>query len=146
MIPEKTIQICGKDVKMRYCAAAETGYELMTDKSSTVFSPVVTEYGEDGKPLKVSQPEANTFDYINLAIAAIVAAYERENQEPPITSKEILMDATPAEVTELIKTVLELRMKWYNIPAVVPATETDEPPTPDDPKNVRQPAKRSRRS
>ena len=51
---EKTIQICGKDVIMRYCAGAETGYEILADgKSSEVFAPTVAEYDENGKPVKL---------------------------------------------------------------------------------------------
>lgn len=37
MIAEKTITICGKEVKMRYCAATETGFEfgLFGDNAQT---------------------------------------------------------------------------------------------------------------
>jgi hypothetical protein len=146
MIPEKTIQICGKEVKMRYCAAAETGYEALTGKPSTVFSPIVEEYGEDGKPTKVKPPVATTDDYLKLAIAAIVAAYARKDEEAPITAEEILYDASPKEITELMITVITLRNQWYAIPDVVPATETDEAPTPEDGKNVPPPATPSKRS
>jgi hypothetical protein len=146
MIPEKTIQICGKEVKMRYCAAAETGYEALTGKPSTVFSPIVEEYGEDGKPTKVKPPVATTDDYLKLAIAAIVAAYARKDEEAPITAEEILYDASPKEITELMITVITLRNQWYAIPDVVPATETDEAPTPEDEKNVPPPATPSKRS
>lgn len=128
MISEKTITICGKEVKMRYCAAAETGYEALTGKPSTVFSPIVEEYGEDGKPTKVKPPVATTDDYLKLAIAAIVAAYARKDEEAPITAEEILYDATPKEITELLTCVVTLRNQWYSIPDVVPATETDEKP------------------
>ena len=131
---------------MRYCAAAETGYEAITGKLSTVFSPIVEEYGEDGKPTKLKPPVATTDDYLKLAIAAIVAAYARKDQEAPITAEEILYDATPKEITELMTVVITLRNQWYTIPDVVPATETDEAPTPDDGKNVPPPATNSNKS
>ena len=146
MISEKTITICGKEVNMRYCAAAETGYESLTGKPSTVFSPIVKERNADGKPTAVEPPVAATDDYLKLAIAAIVAAYARKDEEAPITAEEILYDATPKEITELLTCVVTLRNQWYSIPDVVPATETDEQPKDDDEKNVQRPARRIRRS
>ena len=48
---EKTINICGMDVRMRYCAAAETGYETLSGKSAAVFAPIEVkdENGEEQK-------------------------------------------------------------------------------------------------
>lgn len=136
MISEKTIQICGKDVQMRYCAAAETGYERLSGQSSDIFVPEV-ERDEEGNITSVKQ-RAKADDYIKLAIAAIIAAYARQNEESPITADDIMYDATPQEVTTLITTVIELRAKWYEIPSVVkqdePADEEDE--DDDKPKNA----------
>ena len=136
MISEKTIQICGKDVQMRYCAAAETGYERLSGQSSDIFVPEV-ERDDEGNITNVKQ-RAKADDYIKLAIAAIVAAYARQNEESPITADDIMYDATPQEVTTLITTVIELRAKWYEIPSVVkqdePADEEDE--NDDKPKNA----------
>ena len=135
MISEKTIQICGKDVQMRYCAAAETGYERLSGQSSDIFVPEV-ERDDEGNITSVKQ-RAKADDYIKLAIAAIIAAYARQNEESPITADDIMYDATPQEVTTLITTVIELRAKWYEIPSVVkqdePADEEDED---DKPKNA----------
>lgn len=136
MISEKTIQICGKDVQMRYCAAAETGYERLSGQSSDIFVPEV-ERDDEGNITNVKQ-RAKADDYIKLALAAIIAAYARNNEESPVTAEEILYDAAPDEVTTLITTVIELRAKWYEIPSVVkqdePADEEDE--NDDKPKNA----------
>ena len=136
MISEKTIQICGKDVQMRYCAAAETGYERLSGQSSDIFVPEV-ERDDEGNITNVKQ-RAKADDYIKLAIAAIIAAYARQNEESPITADDIMYNATPQEVTTLITTVIELRAKWYEIPSVVkqdePADEEDE--NDDKPKNA----------
>lgn len=136
MISEKTIQICGKDVQMRYCAAAETGYERLSGQSSDIFVPEV-ERDDEGNITSVKQ-RAKADDYIKLSIAAIIAAYARQNEESPITADDIMYDATPQEVTTLITTVIELRAKWYEIPSVVkqdePADEEDE--NDDKPKNA----------
>ena len=115
MNTEKTITICGKEVTMRYCAAAETGYESLTPgKTSNVFSPTPSK-DEDGNPT-VLPPEATTSDYIHLALAAIIAAYASKGEDAPITAEEILYEATPEEVVTLITTVVQLRNEWYTVP------------------------------
>ena len=127
MTTEKTIQICGKEVAMRYCAATETGYEKISGKSSAIFVPEI-EKDEDGNIKSVKQ-NAKTEDFIILAVAAIIAAYQRKKEDAPITADDIIYEANPEEVTELLKTICELRNEWYNIPAVV---NTDENMTDDE--------------
>ena len=119
MIAEKTIQICGKDVRMRYCAATETGYESLSGKSINVFNSTPTDFDTDGKPTAFDPPTAATQDYLTLAVAAIVAAYARNEEEPPVKSEDILYDATPQEVSNLLTTVVMLRLEWYKVPDVV---------------------------
>lgn len=111
----KTQQI---DVRMRYCAAAETGYEIMTGKPMDVFFP---KFGkdEDGNDIIVEPAKATSQDYMYLAIAAIVAAYERTKEQVPITDADILYDASPTEIAELLTTVVMLRGEWYKVPEVV---------------------------
>jgi hypothetical protein len=127
MTTEKKIQICGKEVAMRYCAATETGYEKISGKSSAIFVPEI-EKDEDGNIKSVKQ-NAKTEDFIILAVAAIIAAYQRKKEDAPITAEDIIYEANPEEVTELLKTICELRNEWYNIPAVV---NTDENMTDDE--------------
>ena len=139
MIAEKTITICGREVQMRYCAAAEIGYEQLSGKSSDTFVPDI-EKDEEGNITNVIQ-KAKADDYIKLAIAAILAAYARKEQEPPVTADDIIYEAEPNEITTLITTVVELRAKWYNITAVVadsPESQesTDEAEADDKPKNA----------
>ena len=147
---EKTIKICDKDVIMRYCAGTETGYEILADgKSSEVFAPTVAEKDENGKPTKYNPPKATADDYIKLASAAIIAAYEYRSEEnhvvePPVSPKDILFSASPAEVTEMIKTVIELRAAWYAVPKTVTESEFNEQPEgKGGEKNVQQPANAS---
>ena len=115
----ETIKICGKEVKMLYCAAAETGYESMSGKSSSVFSPQVVEYDDEGRPQKIEQPTASLDDYLKLALSAIIAAYGRDGGEPPLGADDILYNASPTEIKELIATTARLRSEWYGLPEVV---------------------------
>ena len=132
----ETITLCGKKVKIMYCAATETGYEIMAEKSSQVFLPTILERDENGKVTKAEPPAATLDDYIKLALAGIIAAYESEdeNKKPPVTSKDILYHATSEEVTNLVATIGKLRKEWYNVPDVV---ELDKPQTDkgEQPKN-----------
>lgn len=110
---EATITLCGKEVKMRYCAATEIGYEELTDKSSAIFVPEVTK-DKNGKIKDVKQ-HANLNDYIKLSIAGIIAAYP-DGEEPPVTAKQIVNEATGEEITNMVTAIVKLRGEWYRIP------------------------------
>lgn len=124
----ETITLCGKDVNIMYCAATETGYEIVAGKSSQVFLPTVLERDENGKITKAEPPSATLDDYIKLALAGIIAAYASEDKEPPVTDKDILYKATSEEITNLVGTIGKLRAAWYNVPEVV-AAEQQQPTT-----------------
>ena len=98
---QKEITICRKQVNICYCAAVEQGFENLRNKG----------IGE----LDFQKQE----DLMALSLSAIVAAYARKNEEAPVSSDDILYDATPEEIIELYKSVLELRNEWYGVPKVV---------------------------
>lgn len=125
MTNEKTITIHGMDVRMRYCAAAETGYTSISGKDASVFSARQL-YNDKGEKDGIAPPEATTEDYITLALAAIVAAYARTGEKEPITSHDILYDFTPADVQLLIDTVVELRLEWYRVPEGIKQDTADK--------------------
>lgn len=142
MNPRKTITICGKQADMLYCAAAETGYERLTGKSSAIFSPTrqtdnngqpVTD--DDGNPV-FQMPAATPEDYITLAVCAIVAAYGRRDEEAPIDLETILYDASPQEVASIITTVVQLRNQWYQVPNIVKPDMQDDQDNAGSEKNA----------
>lgn len=118
---EKTITICGKEVKLRYCAATETGFEQLAGKS-------------------IGNIDFNSQeDLLRLSVAAIIASYQREGQEAPIESKDILFDAKPAEIIELFKAVFELRAAWYNVPLVLEESiKAEQAEAPSDSSEVKE--------
>lgn len=122
----ETITLCGKEVNIMYCAATETGYETIAEKSSQVFLPTILERDENGKVTKAEPPAATLDDYIKLALAGIVAAYASEDKEPPVTSKDILYKATSEDITNLVGTIGKLRVAWYNVPDVVKPDKQQE--------------------
>lgn len=146
---EKNITLHGKQVSILYCAATETGYERLSGKSIETFLPTFGTDEETGKTVMTAPPTATTEDYLQLSIAAIVAANEAERISKnlkaddlplPITADDLLYKAQKQEVTALITAVIELRNEWYGLskvisdsamkPADVPAEDKG-----DEPKN-----------
>lgn len=117
MIPEKSITINGTNVSLCYCAATEMGYEKMSGKSSAVFVPRRIEDGEGG--FRYIEPEAQTEDYVMLALSAAVAQASRKGEKNNLTMEMVMYEAKPDEVKLLMTTVLELRNEWYDISPVV---------------------------
>lgn len=118
MKTETTIQLNGQEVTMRYCTAAETGYENMSGKSSEVFLPTIKK-DEDGNVSDVTPPAAKLGDYVTLALAAIIASYTARGEDAPIDSSYLMYDATPDEIKVLVAAVAQLRAEWYKVPTVV---------------------------
>lgn len=112
------------EVKMLYCAATETGYQKLSGKMVDVFVPTI-DTDKDGKPFVKEPPKATDEDYIQLAVAAIVAAYECDGDEPPINSKDILYTATREEIVTLVSNVIQMRQEWVFVPSTV-EKEIDE--------------------
>ena len=133
MNPKRIVKITKKneqgdleqvEVKMLYCAATETGYQKLSGKMVDVFVPTI-DTDKDGKPFVKEPPKATDEDYIKLAVAAIVAAYECDDEEPPITSKDILYTATREEIVTLVSNVIQMRQEWVFVPSTV-EKEIDE--------------------
>ena len=133
MNPKRIVKITKKneqgefeqvEVKMLYCAATETGYQKLSGKMVDVFVPTI-DTDKDGKPFVKEPPKATDEDYIQLAVAAIVAAYECDGDEPPITSKDILYTATREEIVALVSNVIQMRQEWVFVPSTV-EKEIDE--------------------
>lgn len=155
MNPERTITITRKgedgkpetvEVRMLYCAASETGYQSLSGKTMDVFMPRF-EKNEEGKFVMTEPPSAQDMDYIQLSIACIIAAYERDQQEVPITSEDILYNASREEVVNMVATVVKMYQDWLLVPSTIEKEINDE----DDGKgkkrkNSETPTRRSKRS
>ena len=115
MKTERTIHILDRDVRLRYCAATENGFEQLRKKSIYQIDFHSNE------------------DMIALSLAAIIAAYARSEEEAPINSDDLLYDAAPQDIITLMTATLELRNEWYNVPKVVEDTikaeQTDTVPS-----------------
>ena len=116
---------------MLYCAATETGYESISGKSAGVFIPPVIGKDEEGKDT-YGQASATIGDFLILANAAIIAAYSREHRTEPVSTEDILYNATAEDIERLIDTVIQLRKKWYHVPDVV---KEEKPKSEESAKN-----------
>ena len=94
---KKEITLCGHQVKLMYCAAAENGFENFSGKSIFDFD------------------HTKNADRLHLAMACIVAAYSADDQEPPIKSEDILYKATQKELLDLYLAAIALRNEWYGV-------------------------------
>lgn len=121
----KTIRLCGKDVRICYCAGTENAYENIADKSIQVFIPT---YGKDadGKDIIIAPAEAKLGDYVLLAFAGIIAAYKYQDEEPPVSSSDLLYRISSTERNDMITTIIALRNEWYGIPSIVRESLEDE--------------------
>lgn len=115
---EGCVTICGKEVKVAYCAATENGFEDVRGKS--IFDI----------DFKRQQ------DIVALCLCAIVSAYARSGETAPVDGDTLLYDATPKELTTLMTEVMRLRGEWYEVPKVL-ADEIKEEDTDGEekPKN-----------
>lgn len=131
---EKTITICGKEVKMLYCPAAEIAYESTSGKSSAVFAAHI-ETDENGEK-KIMPSEATLGDWLQLAYGTIAAAYF--NQTTPVSIEDLMLRTTSGEMTNLMHTLSDIRNEWYKVPEIVASElqeESDEEEEGEKPKN-----------
>lgn len=124
MKAEKTIKICGKEVRMRYCLRTEILFERLANKEMSVFLPTPTLDKDKEGNIIYDKPKATSEDFLMLTFACILASYQREDKEPPVSASDVLDDSSPDEVAALTASTNELRMKWYELPGVIkPETE-----------------------
>lgn len=105
---QKTITIAGKQVCIAYCFATEIAYKALT--------------GNNIEEADVTNPE----QVVYLILAAISAYYQEQEQDAPVTDKDIIYRAKPKELIEALTAVLAMRADWYESPKGE-TTEEDEP-------------------
>jgi hypothetical protein len=82
-------------------------------------------------------------NYIQLASACIVAAYECDGEEPPIKSEDLLYHASREEVQNLVTTVLQMRNDWMQVPSTI-KPEMEEHEGKGKRKNAKTPTRPSK--
>ncbi len=115
---QKTITIAGKQVGIAYCFATEIAFKALT--------------GNNIEEADVTNPE----QVVYLILAAISAYYQEQEQDAPVTDKDIIYRAKPKELIEALTAVLAMRAEWYESPK---GEDTDEEPKDESKRKYRKP-------
>lgn len=124
----KTITIAGKEVTLAYCYATEIGYKLLSDEDITAYMADAMEALKESR-----MPDTRKTVYV--IIAAINAYSEWKGEQPAISDRDLMYDATPLELGTALGTILQLRADFYKLPSDEPKDEQPEGKKPASEKN-----------
>lgn len=119
----KEITIAGKQVTLGYCFATEIGFKTLTDKDLTQFIHEVAA-GFAAEP-KV-EPDKETV--IRAIIASAVSYYESKGEEPAITDRDLMYEATVVELSTALGYIIQMFAEFYNIAGLVEDNKADKKP------------------
>lgn len=125
----KTITIAGKEVTLAYCYATEIGYKLLSDEDITAYMADAMEALKESR-----MPDTRKTVYV--VIAAINAYSEWNGEQPVISDRDLMYDATPLELGTALGTIIQLRADFYKVPSDEPKDEQPEGKKPASEKNA----------
>ena len=125
----KTITIAGKEITLAYCYATEIGYKLLSDEDINAYMADAMEALKESR-----MPDTRKTVYV--VIAAINAYSEWKGEQPVISDRDLMYDATPLELGTALGTILQLRADFYKLPEGEPKDEQPEGKKPASEKNA----------
>ena len=125
----KTITIAGKEITLAYCYATEIGYKLLSDED-------INDYMADAIEAIGRKAMPDTRKTVYVVIAAINAYSEWKGEQPAISDRDLMYDATPLELGTALGTILKLRADFYKLPEGEPKDEQQEEKKPEQKKNA----------
>lgn len=125
----KTITIAGKEITLAYCYATEIGYKLLSDEDITAYMADAMEALKESR-----MPDTRKTVYV--IIAAINAYSEWKGEQPVISDRDLMYDATPLELGTALGTIIQLRADFYKVPSDEPKDEQPEGKKPASEKNA----------
>lgn len=125
----KTITIAGKEVTLAYCYATEIGYKLLSDEDITAYMADAMEALKESR-----MPDTRRTVYV--VIAAINAYSEWKGEQPVISDRDLMYDATPLELGTALGTIIQLRADFYKVPEGEPKDEQTDDKKPEQGKNA----------
>lgn len=105
MAKTKTITIAGKQVNIAYCYATEIAFYDLTGKEITAFIHQA-----------ITKQDVGPKDVMCAVLAAIMAYYQSQGEESPISDHDLMFDANPDELTKAFLEVIAIFSEWYKIP------------------------------
>ena len=125
----KTITIAGKEITLAYCYATEIGYKLLSDED-------INDYMADAIEAIGRKAMPDTRKTVYVVIAAINAYSEWKGEQPAISDRDLMYDATPLELGTALGTILQLRADFYKLPEGEPKDEQPDDKRPEQEKNA----------
>lgn len=125
----KTITIAGKEITLAYCYATEIGYKLLSDED-------INDYMADAIEAIGRKAMPDTRKTVYVVIAAINAYSEWKGEQPAISDRDLMYDATPLELGTALGTILQLRADFYKLPEGEPKDEQPDDKKPASEKNA----------
>lgn len=129
----KEITICGKQVTLAFCYAAEIAYKDITGEDMIDFIRHAIEC--------INQQRDPDAKKTISAILSCATAYDQSQEEPgkevpsQLTAKELMNNAKPAEFGMALLAVLDLRAQFYHV-AKTDEEEVQSDEKEDDGKNA----------
>ena len=125
----KTITIAGKEVTLAYCYATEIGYKLLSDEDINAYMADAMEALKESR-----MPDTRKTVYV--VIAAINAYSEWKGEQPVISDRDLMYDATPLELGTALGTIIQLRADFYKVPSDEPKEEQPDEKKHEHEKNA----------
>jgi len=125
----KTITIAGKEVTLAYCYATEIGYKLLSDED-------INAYMADAMEALKGKRMPDTRKTVYVVIAAINAYSEWQGDQPVISDRDLMYDATPLELGTALGTIIQLSADFYKVPEGEPKDEQPDDKEPEQRKNA----------
>ena len=110
MIHEE-VTLAGKPVKLGYCYATEIAYKELSGEDIT---DIIQETAACVNAQPPRMPDAKRS--IHLVLAAVMAYYHSKDEDAPIRDTDLMNDTTPLELGTALGTIINLRVKFYDIP------------------------------
>lgn len=115
----KEITIAGKKVSVAYCYATELAYKDYTNEDITDFFPEIINSTQAGQ-----MPDTKKSIY--LILSAIMAAAQSKDEDPAISDKELMFEASPEDMGNALASIIMLRLEFYNIPLGEPKDKSSK--------------------
>ena len=96
-----------------YCYATEIAYK---DIAGGDINDFILEVGQAIEAQKM--PDIKKTIY--LILAGIMAYYQSQNEDAPITDADLMNEATPLELGKALGSIVTLRSQFYGIPSGEP--------------------------
>lgn len=117
---QKTITICGKEVTLAYNFATEIAFFDLTDKDFSFFFGAIAAalQGKEANAVNVTAAVVSVSPKMRIMaiLSAIMSYYQSVEQEPPITDRELMENASPEELFTALAAVIQLHNEWYHLP------------------------------